>query len=85
MQEEKFGSLLDLYKRLLPALKTKKHEMILEKFTQIEEQEIWEFLCETKWQRKQNLTLGEMVDDILNSDNWDIYNNSRKKQKYGTN
>ena len=67
-----FKSLEEVYVRLLPALKTKKNEMKTLKL-RITEIEIWHYFCENVWQKKNGLTLGEMVDDILNTDSMEIY------------
>jgi len=76
VKEEKFSSLEELYKSLLPALKTKKSEMKREKML-ISEIEIWSYFCKNIWPIKNALTLGEMVNDILNTDNFEIYSNRR--------
>ena len=73
MNEEKFSNLEELYQRLLPAIRTKKNEMLREKMYGITEKEIWMFFCRYVWSGKSALTLGVMVDDILNTDNFTIY------------
>ncbi len=67
-----FKSVEELYARLLPALKTKKNEMKTLKML-ISEIDIWHYFCENVWNKKNGLTIGEMVDDILNTDSIDIY------------
>lgn len=79
-----FTSLEELYNRLLPALKNKKREMKREKMLQITEMDIWLYFCQNIWPHKNNLTLGEMVNDILNTDNFTIYKEARERD-YGTN
>lgn len=57
-----FNSLEELYKRLFPAL-----EMRSKEINKIySEQEIWDTLSKTKWMKKHDLSLFEMVNDILN-------------------
>lgn len=85
MKEEKFTSLEELYRRLLPALKTKKNEMAREKMKYITIQEIWVYMCKYKWSGKNNLTLAEMVDDILNTEGFLIFTETRKESENGTN
>lgn len=80
MPEEKFRSVTELYERLIPALRTKKREMQQEKFYYVTEQDIWECLCKTIWSTKHDLTLGEMVHDILNTESIRIYQEIRKKE-----
>ena len=67
-----FKSVEELYVRILPALKTKKNEMKGLKLD-INEIDIWNYFCRNIWNQKNGLTMGEMVDDILNTDSIDIY------------
>ncbi len=75
---ETFSTKEQLYTRLLPALRVKKEDMKRDKMLFITEKEIWNFFCENIWPEKSNLTLGEMVDDILKTENFTIYQKSRK-------
>lgn len=82
--DEKFSSLESLYERLLPALRSKEKELHLNKMTYITKQDIWECLRVTKWNRGVNLTLFDMVNDILNTGNEDIdefVRNEREKER----
>ena len=63
-----FNSLEELYNRLKPALLTKKEEMNRTIYPYIKEEDIWNYLKEIKWKSAIGLTLAEMVDDILNTD-----------------
>jgi hypothetical protein len=62
--EGEFKNLDELYQRVLPALKTKVAELSATK-EQISEEEIWYHLAETKWKDSKNLTLFDIVDDII--------------------
>lgn len=73
MNNEKFTSIEELYQKLLPALRTKKSEMVRAKMINIKEIDIWKYFCKYVWPNKNNLTLGEMVNDILSTDNFTIY------------
>lgn len=66
--EIKFNSLKELYDRLKPALQTKKNEMTRIGYSYIKEEDIWNYLKEIKWKTAENLSLHEMVNDILNTD-----------------
>ncbi len=77
--ENEFDSLLDLYKKVYPALSTKKREVFKLGRTYIQEEDIWNCLKETKWKISNNLTLSEMVNDILEC-NMDMLDNYIKKQ-----
>ena len=67
--DEKFTSLEELYTRLLPALKSKEKELHFNHMIYISYDDVWKYLCINKWNRGVNLTLFDMVDDILNTDN----------------
>lgn len=60
-----FNSLDALYKRLLPALKSKKKEFVRLGITSISEKDIWNYLSTTRWIKSVNLTLADMVNDIM--------------------
>lgn len=64
-----FNSQEELYNRIKPALKTKKREMNRMGYPFIEEEDIWNYLKEIKWKNDKNLSLFQMVTDILNTDN----------------
>ena len=66
--DTKISSLKGLYIRLKPALTTKAREMRRKGSVYIKETDIWNYLTENKWKNSRNLSLAEMVDDILNSD-----------------
>ena len=64
-----FSSLEDLYNRLKPALRTKKRELKENGYGYLKIEDIWNYLKENKWKRSSNLSLNDMVSDILNADN----------------
>ena len=66
------NSLQDLYRLLLPALRTKKKEMHDLKHLYIKEEDIWEYMRQSVWMDAVDLTLSDMVDNILNTENDDI-------------
>lgn len=63
-----FNSLLQLYKRLKPALTAKTNEMRMQGYKYIKEDDVWNYLKEVKWSKSKNLLLFEMVRDVLNVD-----------------
>ena len=79
MNEIRFNSLKELYDRLLPALRSKVKELKRENITYVKEEDVWEILRQTKWNNCKTLTLYDMVDDILNSDNQIFQNYAHKK------
>ncbi len=66
--KKEFNSVTDLYNRVLPALKIKKRELI-KKGINKSEKEIFEDLAKTKWIKGTNISLNEIVNDILNYQN----------------
>ncbi|MCI8394659.1 MAG: hypothetical protein HFH86_04190 [Bacilli bacterium] len=82
--DEKFSSIEELYARLLPALKSKENELHKNHMIYITEKDIWNYFRENKWNRGVNLTLFDMVDDILNTDNdvIDEYVRDLKRKDY---
>lgn len=61
-----FNSLEELYRRIKPALHTKKEEMKRNGYPYIKEEDIWNYLKEIKWVHSKNLSLYQMVSDVLN-------------------
>ncbi len=67
-----FNSIKELYDRLRPALNTKLTELKRNDLDYIKAEDIWNYLRITKWENAKNLLLYQMVDDILNLDNYEI-------------
>lgn len=76
-----FQSIKELYNRLLPALRTKKIEMNRVGINYVQEEDIWNYLKEIKWKKANNLSLYEMVNDVLNTDNSLIENYLKNQLK----
>jgi hypothetical protein len=64
-----FSSLEELYRRIRPALHTKCEEMKRSGFPYVKEEDIWNYLKEVKWINSKNLSLYQMVSDVLNVEN----------------
>lgn len=73
MEELNFNSMEDLYKRLLPALRSKKKILCQSGYSYIKLHDIWDALRILKWHMGSCLMLCDMVDDILNTDNQLFY------------
>lgn len=67
-----FNSVEELYKRVRPALTSKKREFRRNKINYVKEEDIWNYLIESKWKNGKGLELFNIVDDILNTDNKEI-------------
>ena len=65
--EKTINSQTELYKKVLPALRTKRHELILNGIKIVKEIDIWNYNKEYNWKNAKNLTLASMVDEILNT------------------
>lgn len=69
MNEIVFESQEELYKRILPALRSKKKRIHKDGYKSIREEDIWDYMRFNKWNTSIGLELCEMVDDILNTPN----------------
>lgn len=78
MDSDKFSSISDLYKRLLPALNAKVVELKRENIKYIDALDIWNYCIENIWKRKSDLRIYELADDILNADGLKIELYTRK-------
>ena len=83
MDDIKFDSLKELYDRWKPALTNKKDELHLLGYKYITEIDIWNYLKDKKWTNSHNLSLYEMVDDIINVENIVIADFYKYKEKDG--
>ena len=60
-----FKSLEELYERIKPALRCKQSEMKRNGYNYIKLEDIWNYLKEVKWKNDTNLSLYDMVSDVL--------------------
>ncbi len=65
MNDIRFKNLEDLYRRLLPALKSKVKELHRKGLKYIQEETLWNYLKEYKWINSLDLDLASMVNDIF--------------------
>ena len=63
-----FASQYELYKKILPVFKVKKRLMQNDKIDDISNEDIWKYLIENKWKQSHNLTLSDIVNDIITLD-----------------
>lgn len=64
----------DLYRKVKPALYSKMIELKKLGIDYIKENDIWNYLTKTIWSRSNNLSLSEVVSDILNLNTDEIKN-----------
>ena len=69
--ELEFKNLSELKKRITPALYTKLKELKNENYKYTTIDDIWNFLIKN-WKKSKNLTLYDIINDILNLNNEDI-------------
>ena len=76
-----YKSQLELYQGLIPALNVKVKYLKKANHKEITKEDIWNYLKETKWKNSIDLTLADMVQDILHTDNNELitYKNQNKK------
>lgn len=65
---ERFESINDLYKRVLPALRAKVSELKRENIINVDTLDIWNYCIENIWKNKSNIRIYDLVSDILNVD-----------------
>ena len=68
-----FTSLKQLYQKLIPAFNVKKRLIKNSKYKNITNENIWEYLTETKWRQANNLSLPDMINDIITVDLEEIH------------
>lgn len=59
----------DLYEGLIPALNVKLKLLKKSDCPNITKEDIWNYLKENKWKTSIDLTLADMVQDIIHTDN----------------
>lgn len=74
MDEFKFRSLEELYRKLLPAFRVKINDLRRNNISSISNEDIWNYLKINKWSNRTNLSLDEMVNDIITLSEIDITN-----------
>lgn len=64
---------IDLYRAVIPAFNVK-HRLTLYSKKEITNKDIWLYLANNKWKNSQNLTISEVVNDIITVDIDKLYN-----------
>lgn len=73
IMDVKFNSQEELYKRVKPALTSKRRE--LKRYgIDVKEEEIWMYLAETEFKNGNNLTLSDIVSSIMHLDKEKLMN-----------
>ena len=72
-------TLESLYRKLRPAFFVKIRVLKLRRMEYIKMEDIWNYLKEQKWILTNNLTIAEMVNDIIHVENYDVDNYVKSK------
>ena len=67
-----YSSQSELYQALLPVFNVKKRLLRYNNYNDITNNDIWKYLSINKWKHSQNLTISEIVNDIILIDATDI-------------
>ena len=67
-----YKSQKELYNNLIPALNVKLRLLKNNNYDNITSIDIWNYLKNNKWRTSIDLTLADMVNDIIHTDNKDI-------------
>lgn len=67
-----YNSQEELFQGLIPAFNVKLKLLKNTEYSYITKEDIWNYLKETKWKNSINLTLADMVEDIIHADNKEI-------------
>ncbi len=63
-----YNSQLELYLALIPVFKVKHRLLNSANYNDITDEDIWTYLTINKWRSTHNLTISEMVNDIITLD-----------------
>ena len=69
-----YKSQKELYEGLIPAINVKIKNLKKNKINNITKEDIWDYLKETKWKNSIDLTLADMVQDIIHTNNEELVN-----------
>lgn len=71
---------LELYQGLIPALNVKIKLLKKSNYNDITKEDIWDYLKENKWKTSVDLTLADMVQDIIHTDNSEFVSYHKKNK-----
>ena len=63
-----FSSQQELYNKLIPVFNVKKRLINNSEYKDITNEDIWNYLIENKWRTYHNLTISDIVNDIITLD-----------------
>lgn len=77
--EKEYKSLSELYEHVLPALRCKQTEIKLNNKVIIKESDIFNYLKMNIWKNSISLSIADIVNDILNTDNEILIKNANRE------
>lgn len=75
-----FETLEELKKRVTPALNTKIKEL-KNNYSNITQEDIWNYLIKNKWKKSKDLTLYDIINDIININVEDLEEYKRSEKQ----
>lgn len=72
---------LELYQGLIPALNVKLKMLKKSNYQDITKDDIWNYLRDNKWKNSIDLTLADMVQDIIHTDNLELVRSVRNHKE----
>ena len=75
MEEVKFNNIKELYERVIPCLELKV-KLLKKQNINVSKEDIWDYLS-NKWKNCNNLTLFDIVNDIMILDGNNLINNRK--------
>ena len=74
MEDIIFNTKEELYKRTIPALRSKIQEAQKNGYDHLRQEDIWNYLQDSKWSKDSNLTLSDIINDIFHVDFEKVHN-----------
>ena len=81
MRMYEYKNQLELYQGLIPALNVKLKMLKKSNYQDITKDDIWNYLRENKWKNSIDLTLADMVQDIIHTDNLELVRSVRNHKE----
>ncbi len=63
-----YSNIFELYKALAPVFSVKRRLLTITNYQSLKDEDIFKYLAKTKWQNAHDLTISEMVNDIITLD-----------------
>ena len=81
MRMYEYKNQLELYQGLIPALNVKLKMLKKSNYQDSTKDDIWNYLRDNKWKNSIDLTLADMVQDIIHTDNLELVRSVRNHKE----